>query len=92
VSHYAHKGMFRDIYERHYSSYCLASNKRLEDRAANNKLTKVEVHLIFLVRKLYKLDGKSINILVVFEAPRTSIYTKSRKCNELKYRIATSKL
>jgi hypothetical protein len=74
VSHYAHNVMYRDTYERHYSCYLLASNKRLEDRPANNKLLRPKVHLIFLVRKTYKPDGKSINILAAFEAPNTSVY------------------
>jgi hypothetical protein len=51
VSHYAHRRMFRDTYKQYYLNYWLASNKRLKDRPANNKLARVEVHLLFLVRK-----------------------------------------
>jgi hypothetical protein len=65
--------MYRDTYNRHYSSYLLASNERLEDRLANNKLARAEVHFIFLVRKTYKPNGKTIKILATFEAPNTSI-------------------
>jgi hypothetical protein len=92
VSHYEHSGMFRDTYDRYHSSYLLSSNKRMDDRLANNKLAKVDFHLIFLVKKSYKPDGKSINILVAFEAPNTSVYQKPHKFNELECRIETSKL
>jgi hypothetical protein len=84
--------MFRDTYDRYHSSYLLSSNKRMDDRLANNKLAKVDFHLIFLVKKSYKPDGKSINILVAFEAPNTSVYQKPHKFNELECRIETSKL
>jgi hypothetical protein len=40
VSHYTHTGMFREAYDPHYFDYWLASNERLEDKAANNKLAK----------------------------------------------------
>jgi hypothetical protein len=92
VSHYAHNGMFRDMYDRAYSSYLPSPNKRLEDRPANNKLARAEVYLIFLMKKSYKLNGKSIEVLVCFEAPNTSIYQKPHKYNELEYRITTSQL
>jgi hypothetical protein len=92
VSHYAHNAMYRDTYERAYSCYLLAMNERLEDRLANNKLARAEVHLIFLVKKTFKLDGKPIKISSSFEAPNTSIYQKPRKYNELEYRITTAKL
>jgi hypothetical protein len=64
----------------------------LEDRAANNKLARAEVHILFQIKKSYKPARNPINILAVFEAPKTSVYTKPRKYNELKYRIKTSKL
>jgi hypothetical protein len=92
VSHYAHSGIFRDPYDRAYSSYLPSPNERLEDRPANNKLARAEVYLIFLVKKSYKLNGKSIEVLVCFEAPNTSIYQKPHKYNELEYRITTSQL
>jgi hypothetical protein len=74
VSHYVHNGTFRDTYDRHYSYYLPSSNKRLEDRPVNNKLAKAKVHPIFLVKKSYKPDEKSISILVAFEAQNTSVY------------------
>jgi hypothetical protein len=67
VFHYAHSGMFRDTYDQHYSSYWPASNERLEDRFPNNKPTKAEVHLIFVMKKSYKPDRKAINIPPIFE-------------------------
>jgi hypothetical protein len=63
VSHYAHNAMYRDMYERAYSCYLPAMNKRLEDRPANNKLARAKVHLIFLVKKTFKLDRKPNNEL-----------------------------
>jgi hypothetical protein len=84
--------MYRDTYDQHYLSYLPASNERLKDRPANNILARAEVHFIFLVRKTYKPDEKSIKITAAFEAPHTSIYQKPHKYNELEYMIATSKL
>jgi hypothetical protein len=40
VSIYAHKTMFMDLYDIEYSDYRPASNERLEDRAANNRLAR----------------------------------------------------
>lgn len=91
VSHYVHSTMYRNTYNWHYSSYLLASNKRLEERPTNNKLTRAKVHLIFLVRKPYQPDGKFIKISAAFEAPNTSIYQEPHKYNELEYRIANTK-
>jgi hypothetical protein len=88
VSHYAHSAM----YNWHYSNYMLASNKRLEDRPTDNKLARTKVHLIFLVRKTYKPNGKFIKIPVAFEAPNTSVYQEPHKYNELEYMIANTKL
>jgi hypothetical protein len=90
VSHYAHSGMFRDTYKWHYSNYWPVSNKRLEDRPANNKLARAEVHLLSLVKKSYKPVGNPISIMANFEAPKTSIYTKPCKYNKLEYKIETS--
>jgi hypothetical protein len=90
--HYAHSGMFRDTYNRAYSSYLPSPNERLEDRPANNKLAKAKVYLIFIVKKSDKLNGKSIKVPVFFEAPNTSVYQKPCKYNELEYKIMTSEL
>jgi hypothetical protein len=38
VSTFVHKTMFTDVYEIEYADYWPASNERLEDRAANNRL------------------------------------------------------
>jgi hypothetical protein len=92
VSHYAHNAMYKDTYERAYSYYFPSMNERLEDRLANNKLARAEVHLIFLVKKTFKLDGKPIKIPSAFEAPNTSVYQKPCKYNELEYRITTTEL
>jgi hypothetical protein len=46
-----HSGMLREAYDLHYSDNRLASNERLEDRAAYNKLAKAKVLLLFLVKK-----------------------------------------
>ena len=53
-----------EMYEQAYSYYLLAMNERLEDRLANNKLARAEVHLIFIVKKTFKLDEKLIKIFV----------------------------
>lgn len=92
MSHYAYSTMYKSTYERAYSCYLPAMNKRLEDRLANNKLARTKVHLIFLVKKTFKLDRKPIKILSAFEAPNTSVYQKPYKYNELEYKISTSEL
>jgi hypothetical protein len=92
VSHDAHSSMYRDTYERAYSCYLPAMNKRLEDRPVNNNIVRAEVHLIFLMKKTFKLDGKPIKIPSAFEAPNTSVYQKPCKYNELEYRITTTEL
>jgi hypothetical protein len=85
--------MFTDLYEIHYSDYWPSSNERLEDRAANNKLVRSTVFLIFLVRKSYIASKRdAIVIPKAFAAPQTSVYTKPQKYNELEYRIDTTKL
>ena len=93
ISTFAHKSIFTDVYDLHYSDYWPAPNERLEDRAANNKLARSAVHLIFLVRKSYRASrAQSIDIPSAFAAPQTAVYTKPRKYNELEYRIDTSEL
>jgi hypothetical protein len=54
VSTYVHKPMFTDVYDIEYSDYWPAANERLEDRAANNRLARGAVFLIFLIRKSYR--------------------------------------
>jgi hypothetical protein len=85
--------MFTDLYNIKYSNYWPASNERLEDRAANNRLARGKVYLIFLVRKSYKVSKREpIVILDAFAAPYTSVYSKPWKYNELEYRIDKLKL
>jgi hypothetical protein len=93
VSIYTYKTMFKHLYDIEYSDYWPASNERLEDRAANNRLARGTVFLIFLVWKSYRASKRDpIVIPKAFVAPQTSIYSKPRKYNELKYRIDTSEL
>jgi hypothetical protein len=93
VSTYAHKPMFTDVYDIEYSDYWPAANERLEDRAANNRLARGAVFLIFLIRKSYRASKiDPIVISKAFAAPQTVVYTKPRKYNELEYRINTSEL
>ena len=93
VSTFAHKSIFTDVYDLHYADYWPSSNERLEDRAANNKLARSKVHLIFLIRKSYIASrSEPVVIPAAFAAPQTSVYTKPRKYNELEYRIDTSEL
>ena len=76
-----------------YAEYWPSSNERLEDRAANNKLARSAVYLIFLVRKSYKASRPDpIVIPSAFAAPQTSVYSKPQKYNELEYRIDNSEL
>jgi hypothetical protein len=84
--------MYKDTYKRLYSYYLPASNERLEDRPSNNKLARAEVHLIFLMKKTFKPDGKSIKVPSKFEAPNTSVNQKPRKYNELECRITAFEL
>ena len=49
VSTYTHMTIFTDLYEIEYSDYWPASNERLEDRTANNRLARGVVFLIFLI-------------------------------------------
>ena len=77
VSTFAHKSIFTDVYEIHYADYWPSSNERLEDRAANNKLARSKVHLMFLIQKSYIASrSEPIVILTTFAAPQTSVYTK----------------
>ena len=90
---FAQKSIFTEVYDIHYSDYWPSSNERLEDRAANNKLARSKVHLIFLVRKSFKASRpEPILIPSAFAAPQTSVYTKPRKYNELEYRLNTCEL
>ena len=93
VSAYTHRTMFTDLYEIEYSNYWPASNKKLEDRVANNKLARGMVFLIFLIRKSYRASRRDpIVIPKAFAAPQTSIYSKLRKYNDLGYWIDSSEL
>ena len=93
VSTFAHKSIFLDVYNIHYSNYWPAQNERLEDRVANNRLTRSVMYLIFLVWKLYRAPrAELIAILPAFATPQTSVYTKLQKYNEFEYRIDTSEL
>ena len=93
VSTFAQKSIFTDVYDMHYADYWPSANERLEDRAANNKLARSKVHLIFLIRKSYAASrAEPLVIPSAFAAPQTSVYTKPRKYNELEYRIDTSEL
>ena len=93
VSTFAQKSIFKDSYDIHYSDYWPSQNERLEDRAANNRMARSAVYLIFLVRKSYKASRpEPIIIPPAFAAPQTSVYTKPRKYNELEYRIDSSEL
>jgi hypothetical protein len=75
MSDYTHKPMFMDLYNIKYSNYWLVSNERLEDRAANNRLARGKVYLIFLIQKLYRASKKNpIVIPESFTALRTSVY------------------
>jgi hypothetical protein len=85
--------MFTDLYDIEYLDYWAASNERLVDWAANNRLTRGTVFLIFLVRKSYRASKRDpIVIPKAFVALQTSIYSKPRKYNELEYRFDTSEL
>jgi hypothetical protein len=84
--------MFTDLYYIRNSDYWPASIERLEDRAANNRLAKAKVYLIFLIRKSYKSSKKEIIILEACATPCTSVYIKPCKYNELECWIETSEL
>ena len=78
--------MFIANYVKKYSTYEPAKFERLEDLPATNKNARAPVSLLFLVRKS---DKAKFNILAIFQAPETSVYTKPRKYQELQYRINT---
>jgi hypothetical protein len=61
----------------------------LEDRVATNKLAKAKIHLLFLVKKSYKVAESHISILENFEAPTTFVLSKPKKYNEMVYMIET---
>jgi hypothetical protein len=70
VSTYAHKTMFTDLYDVEYSDYWPTGNERLEDRAANNRLARGAVFVIFLVWKSYRASKRDpIVILKAFATP-----------------------
>jgi hypothetical protein len=81
--HYSHSEIFREAYDRHYFNYWPTNNERLEDKPANNKLTKTKVLLFFLVKKSYMAASNTITILLKFYIPNTSVYTKPQKYNKL---------
>ena len=88
VSTFVHKLIFLNVYDIHYSDYWPANNKRSEDQAANNRLARSAVYLIFLVWKSYRaLRLEPIVIPPAFAAPQTLVYTKPQKYNELEYWI-----
>jgi hypothetical protein len=81
------------VYEIEYYDYWPMSNERLDDRAANNRLARGVVFLIFLVRKSYRASKRDpIVIPKAFAALQTSVYSKPRKYNKLEYWIDTSEL
>ena len=85
--------MFTDLYDIKYLDYWPVSNERLEDWAANNRLVRGVVFLIFLIWKSYRVSKKDpIVILKVFATPQTLFYSKPRKYNELEYWIDTLEL
>jgi hypothetical protein len=93
VSTYAYRTMFTDLYEIEYSDYWPASNKRLEDRATNNRWARSAVFLIFLIQKSYRASRRDpIVIPKALVALQTSVYSKPQKYNELEYRIDSSEL
>ena len=93
VSTFAHKTMFTDVYNIQYADYWPASNERLEDCLANNRLAQSMVYLIFLIQKSYKASRSDpIVIPNTFAALQTSMYSKPCKYNELEYRIDNSEL
>ena len=93
VSIFAQKSIFKDVYDIQYAEYWPSSNERLEDRAANNRLARSAVYLIFFIQKLYKASRPDpIIIPDAFAAPQASMYCKPRKYNELEYRIDNSEL
>ena len=86
VSTFAHKSMFTDVYDIQYADYWPASNERLEDHAANNRLAQSTVYIIFLIRKLYRASRPDpIVIPNAFATPQTLVYSKPHKYNELEY-------
>jgi hypothetical protein len=85
--------MYTDVYEIEYANYWPASNERLEDCVANNKLARSLVFLVFLIRKSYRVSRPDLIIISkAFVAPQTLVYSKPHKYNELEYRIDKSEL
>ena len=83
--------MFTDVYDIQYADYWLASNERLEDRAANYRLAQSAVYFIFLIRKSHRVSRLDpIIIPNTFGALQTSVYSKPCKYNELEYRTIWS--
>ena len=72
--------MFTANYVKKYSTYEPAKFEQLEDLSATNKNARAPVCLLFLMRKS---DKAKFNILAVFQAPNTPVYTKPRKYQEL---------
>jgi hypothetical protein len=58
VSHFVHNGIFGDTYDWLCLSYLPTSNGRLEDRPANNKLIRTEVHFNFLLKEVIQAKWK----------------------------------
>ena len=88
VSTFVHKSMFTDVYKIKYANYWPASNERLEDCAANNKLAWSAAYLIFLIWKSYKASRPDLIIIPkAFIALQTSMYSKPRKYNKFEYQI-----
>ena len=85
----AGKAMFTANYVKKYVTYEPAKFERLEDLPVTNKSAQAPVSLMFLIRKLEKAK---FNILAIFQAPDTPVYTKPLKYQELQYRIQATEL
>ena len=72
----AGKAMFTTNYVKKYATYEPAKFEWLEDLPATNKSARAPVSLLFLIKKLEKAK---FNILAIFQALDTPVYTKPRK-------------
>ena len=87
-----YKTIFTDVYNIEYD-YWPSSNEKLEDCAANNKLVRGTVFLVFRIWKSYKASKPDPIILPkAFAILQTLIYSKPHKYNELEYQIDTLEL
>ena len=89
VVHFIQNDSALDKYGLEYTDYVPAPFEPLDDYSASNSKAKAKVYLIFLQDKNNQYE---VDIPEYFNAPRSPVFTKPRKYNELEYYIQRREL